>query len=81
MQNLIATTFEVVHYIALQAVHYKPLQEVHLSRYNHKDKVILISIHANAAGKGDKWLDATGWCAYTTRGVHGFKARQPIPAL
>ena len=35
MQNLIATTFEVVHYIALQAVHYKPLQEVHLSRYNH----------------------------------------------
>ena len=35
MQNLIATTFEVVHYIALQAVHYKPLQEAHLSRYNH----------------------------------------------
>ena len=34
MQSLIATTFEVVHYIALQAVHYKPLQEVHLSRYN-----------------------------------------------
>ena len=36
MQYLIATTFEVVHYIALQAVHYKPLQEVHLSRYNQK---------------------------------------------
>lgn len=36
MQNLIATTFEVVHYIALQAVHYKPLQEVHLSRYNQE---------------------------------------------
>ena len=35
MQYLIATTFEVVHYITLQAVHYKPLQEVHLSRYNH----------------------------------------------
>ena len=34
MHYLIATTFEVVHYIALQAVHYKPLQEVHLSRYN-----------------------------------------------
>lgn len=33
-----------------------------------KDNVILISIHANAAGKGDKWLDATDWCAYTTRG-------------
>ena len=38
MQSLIATTFEVVHYIALQAVHYKPLQEVHLSRYNHFSK-------------------------------------------
>ena len=41
MQSLIATTFEVVHYIALQAVHYKPLQEVHLSRYNHSDMEIL----------------------------------------
>ena len=37
MHYLIATTFEVVHYIALQAVHYKPLQEVHLSRYNQKN--------------------------------------------
>lgn len=25
--------------------------------------VILISIHANAAGRGDRWYDATGWCA------------------
>ena len=33
MQNLIATTSEVVHYIASQAVHYNPLQEVHSSRY------------------------------------------------
>ena len=33
-----------------------------------KDNVILISIHANAAGRGDRWYDATGWCAYTTRG-------------
>lgn len=40
MHNLIATTFEVVHYIALQAVHYKPLQEVHLSRYNHFRKAL-----------------------------------------
>ena len=40
MQNLIATTFEVVHYIALQAVHYKPLQEVHLSRYNQLNQHI-----------------------------------------
>ncbi|MBQ9660826.1 MAG: N-acetylmuramoyl-L-alanine amidase [Bacteroidales bacterium] len=33
-----------------------------------KDNVILISIHANAAGHGDHWYDATGWCAYTSRG-------------
>ena len=33
-----------------------------------KDNVILISIHANAAGRGDRWYDATGWCAYTSRG-------------
>ena len=33
-----------------------------------KDNVILISIHANAAGHGDHWSDATGWCAYTSRG-------------
>ena len=33
-----------------------------------KDNVIVISIHANAAGRGDRWYDATGWCAYTTRG-------------
>ena len=33
LQNLIATTSEVAHYIASQAVHYNPLQEVHSSRY------------------------------------------------
>ena len=33
-----------------------------------KNNVILISIHANAAGRGDRWYDATGWCAYTSRG-------------
>ena len=33
-----------------------------------KDNVILISIHINAAGRGGRWMDARGWCAYTTRG-------------
>ena len=33
-----------------------------------KDNVILISIHCNAAGRGDRWRSARGWCAYTTRG-------------
>ena len=33
-----------------------------------KDNVLLIYIHCNAAGRGDRWLSARGWCAYTTRG-------------
>ena len=33
-----------------------------------KDNVILISIHCNAAGRGDRWYDTTGWCAYTSKG-------------
>ena len=33
-----------------------------------KDNVILISIHINAAGHGERWMNARGWCAYTTRG-------------
>lgn len=39
-----------------------------LCRRLGKDNVILISIHVNAAGHGDRWMDATGWCAFTTRG-------------
>ena len=31
-----------------------------------KDNVLLISIHCNAAGRGDRWLSARGWCAYTS---------------
>lgn len=30
--------------------------------------VILISIHADAAGNGSKWLNGRGWSAYTTKG-------------
>ncbi len=33
-----------------------------------RQNVILISIHCNAAGHGDRWLSARGWCAYTTPG-------------
>ena len=33
-----------------------------------KSNVILISIHVNAAGNGTKWLNATGWSAYTSKG-------------
>lgn len=31
-------------------------------------KVCIISIHANAAGNGSKWMKARGWCAYTCKG-------------
>ena len=30
--------------------------------------VCLVSIHVNAAGRGDKWYKATGWCCYTSKG-------------
>ena len=33
-----------------------------------KQNVILVSIHVNAAGNGSKWLNATGWSAYTCKG-------------
>ena len=31
--------------------------------------VILVSIHANAAGNGKDWMNATGWSCYTTKGM------------
>lgn len=31
-------------------------------------KVILVSVHANAAGSGKEWMTGRGWEAYTTRG-------------
>lgn len=33
-----------------------------------KRNVLLVSIHVNAAGKGDRWYYATGWSAYTCKG-------------
>lgn len=34
-----------------------------------KTRVILVSIHVNACGNGSRWYTATGWSAYTTKGV------------
>ena len=34
-----------------------------------KGNVIFISIHANAAGSGKEWMNARGWCAFTTVGT------------
>lgn len=33
-----------------------------------KDKVILVSIHSNAAGDGSRWMTAKGWSCYTSVG-------------
>ena len=33
-----------------------------------KRNVCLVSIHVNAAGHGNKWYNAEGWCCYTTPG-------------
>lgn len=30
--------------------------------------VLLVSIHCNAAGMGEDWMNARGWCAYTSPG-------------
>lgn len=32
------------------------------------DNVLLVSIHSNAMGNGDKWMSAHGWSCYTTPG-------------
>ena len=32
------------------------------------NQVILVSIHVNAAGNGQHWMEARGWSCYTTRG-------------
>ena len=31
-------------------------------------RVVLVSIHANAAGSGRSWMGAKGWSAYTSKG-------------
>ncbi len=31
-------------------------------------KVVLVSIHCNAAGNGTEWMNASGWSAYTSKG-------------
>lgn len=33
-----------------------------------KDKVLMVSIHCNAAGMGKEWMNARGWCAFTCAG-------------
>lgn len=37
------------------------------NRFGAKN-VCMVSIHVNAAGNGDKWYNATYWCAFTSKG-------------
>lgn len=47
-----------------------PLQERCRRANEYKaSEAILVSIHCNAAGMGDKWMDARGWEAWTTPGT------------
>lgn len=39
-----------------------------IKQQNPGKHCILISVHANAAGSGREWMNARGWCAYTTKG-------------
>lgn len=34
-----------------------------------KADTILVSIHNDAAGKGDRWMGARGWSIFTTKGI------------
>lgn len=34
-----------------------------------KNNCLLISVHVNAAGDGNKWMNGRGWAVYTTKGV------------
>lgn len=40
----------------------------HLCLQLGKSKVCLVSIHVNAAGRGDRWYNAEGWCCFTSPG-------------
>ena len=40
-----------------------------LARKNGVSRTILVSVHANAAGNGREWMNARGWCVYTSPGV------------
>ena len=34
-----------------------------------KDGSVLVSVHCNAAGHGDRWMKARGWSIFTTKGI------------
>ena len=45
-----------------------PWLEITIIHFASPPNVILVSIHVNAAGNGSKWMNATGWSCYTSKG-------------
>lgn len=43
----------------------------HICNQLGASNVCLVSIHCNASGNGNKWMTATGWSAYTSKGKTG----------
>lgn len=39
-----------------------------VNNYCKKQKSVFVSVHCNAAGGGDKWINASGWEVWTTEG-------------
>lgn len=44
-------------------------------------KRFLVSIHANAAGNGSKWMNALGWSCYTSKGDTAADVLATCPAV
>ena len=42
---------------------------IYLQNRNKYEKILLVSIHCNAAGNGSDWLNARGWTAFTSVGL------------
>lgn len=61
-------------YDTTQGSEYEPGLSVRTIRANtiaktYKTKTcVFVSIHCNAAGHGKEWMNARGWCCFTTRG-------------
>ena len=45
-----------------------PWLEITIIHFASPPNVILVSIHVNAAGNDSKWMTATGWSCYTSKG-------------
>jgi len=67
MPKLEAAGIEVVNIVTEET---EPGLKERVRRMNSVPcKATVLSLHNNAAGMGDKWMNARGWSIYTTKGV------------